>query len=91
MLLVVFAVFIVATFTQVDVSLLSRATYPPAGTIVSSIALTFFAYLGFAVVSYTAGDLPEPGRSLPGHGLALGITTLLYVLISIGLRHPHRG
>jgi amino acid transporter len=85
-LLVVFAVFIVATFTQVDVTLLSRDTYPPAGTIVSSIALTFFAYLGFAVVSYTAGDLPDPRRSLPrAMFLALGITTALYVLISIGV------
>jgi amino acid transporter len=85
-LLAVFAVFVVATFSQVDISLLSRATYPPTGTIVSSIALTFFAYLGFAVVSYTAGDLPEPRRSLPrAMALALGITTLLYVLISIGV------
>ncbi len=85
-LLVVFAVFIVATFTQVDVSLLSRDTYPPPGTIISSIALTFFAYLGFAVVSYTAGDLPDPRRSLPrAMFLALGITTVLYVLISIGV------
>jgi len=85
-LLVVFAVFIVATFTQVDVSLLSRDTYPPAGTIISSIALTFFAYLGFAVVSYTAGDLADPRRSLPrAMFLALGITTVLYVLISIGV------
>ena len=85
-LLAVFAVFIVATFTQVDVSLLSRGTYPPAGTIISSIALTFFAYLGFAVVSYTAGDLADPRRSLPrAMFLALGITTVLYVLISIGV------
>ena len=85
-LLAVFAVFIVATFTQVDVSLLSRDTYPPAGTIISSIALTFFAYLGFAVVSYTAGDLADPRRSLPrAMFLALGITTVLYVLISIGV------
>ena len=85
-LLVVFAVFVVATFTQVDLSLLSRDTYPPAGSIVSSIALTFFAYLGFAVVSYTAGDLPDPRRSLPrAMFLALGITTVLYVLISIGV------
>ena len=85
-LLAVFAVFIVATFTQVDVSLLSRDTYPPAGSIISSIALTFFAYLGFAVVSYTAGDLPDPRRSLPrAMFLALGITTVLYVLISIGV------
>jgi amino acid transporter len=85
-LLAVFAVFVVATLTQVDAELLAPSTYPPAIDIVSSIALTFFAYLGFAVISYTGGDLPEPSRSLPrAMYLALGMTTLLYVLVSIGV------
>lgn len=85
-LLAVFAVFIVATMTQVDSSLLAPSTYPPAMDIVSSIALTFFAYLGFAVISYTGGDLPNPARSLPrAMYLALGMTTVLYVLVSIGV------
>jgi amino acid transporter len=85
-LLVVFAVFIVATFTQLDTHLLSPSGYPSARKIISSVALTFFAYLGFAVISFTAGDLEKPERSLPlAMYVALGITTVLYIAISIGV------
>jgi amino acid transporter len=54
--------------------------------VISSVALTFFAYLGFAVISFTGGDLPDPARNLPrAMYLALGITTALYVLIAVGV------
>jgi amino acid transporter len=82
----VFAVFIVVTLGQMDTTLLSRSLYPPAFDIVSSIALTFFAYLGFAVISYAGEDLPDPERSLPrATYIALGITSVLYILISVGV------
>jgi amino acid transporter len=85
-LLVVFAVFIVAAFTELNTHLLSPAGYPSLRQIISSVALTFFAYLGFAVISFTAGDLPNPARTLPrAMYVALGITTLLYVLISLSV------
>jgi amino acid transporter len=85
-LLVVFAVFIVVTLAQLDPGLLAPSTYLPASQIVSSVALTFFAYLGFTVISFTGGDLPEPDRNLPrAMFIALGITTALYVLISLGV------
>jgi amino acid transporter len=85
-LLAVFAVFIVVTLAQVDPQLLAPETYPPATDIVSSVALTFFAYLGFTVISFTGADLPDASRNLPrAMYLALGITTVLYVLISLGV------
>ena len=86
LLMAVFAVFIVVTIGQMDVELLSPSLYPPTFDIVSSIALTFFAYLGFAVISYAAEDLPNPERDLPkATYIALGITTALYILISLGV------
>jgi amino acid transporter len=85
-LLAVFAIFIVVTLGQVDPQLLAPSTYPPAVDLISSVALTFFAYLGFAVISFTGGDLTDPARNLPrAMYIALGITTVLYVLISIGV------
>jgi amino acid transporter len=85
-LLAVFAVFIVVTFAQIDPDLLAPSTYPSSADIVSSVALTFFAFLGFAVISFTGDDLPNPSRNLPrAMYLALGITTALYILISIGV------
>ena len=62
------------------------STYPPAADIVSSVALTFFAYLGFTVISFTGDDLPDPKRNLPrAMYLALAITTALYILIALGV------
>ncbi|MFE3290633.1 APC family permease [Rhodococcus sp. NPDC059234] len=85
-LLAVFAVFIVVTLAQLDPSLLARSTHPPATDIISSVALTFFAYLGFTVISFTGGDLPNPQRNLPrAMYLALGITSALYILIALGV------
>ena len=85
-LLAVFAVFIVVTLAQLDPGLLAPSTYPPTAEIVSSVALTFFAYLGFTVISFTGGDLPDPARNLPrAMYVALGITATLYILIAIGV------
>ena len=81
-----FGVFIVATLTTLDLSLLAPDGYPPVRSIVSSVALTFFAYLGFAVISFAAGDLRRPERNLPrAMYIALGVTTLLYVAIAMGV------
>jgi amino acid transporter len=83
-LLAVFAIFIIATLTQLDPQLLAPSGYPSARSIISSVALTFFAYLGFAVISFAGGDITRPERNLPrAMYLALGITLLLYVVISL--------
>jgi amino acid transporter len=86
LLLAVFAVFICATLVELDPHLLAPSGYPSGRSIVSAVALTFFAYLGFAVISFAAGDLANPKRDLPrAMYLALGGTTVLYVAISLGV------
>jgi amino acid transporter len=85
-LLAVFAVFIVVTIVDIDFDLLAFSGYPPVSDIIASIALTFFAYLGFSVITFAVGDLREPARELPkAMYLALGVTTVTYVLISLGV------
>ncbi|MDM7855996.1 APC family permease [Cellulomonas alba] len=86
LLLAVFAVFVVGTLPQVDASLLAPSTYPDLSDVVASVALTFFAFLGFAVISFVGGDLRAPRRELPVamYG-ALAITTVLYVAVSVCL------
>jgi amino acid transporter len=82
----VFAVFIVVTISAVDWSLLAPSGYPPFSDIVASVALTFFAYMGFSVITFSVGDLADPARGLPrAMGAALAITSSLYVLIAIGV------
>ena len=85
-LLCVFAVFIAVTISDVDFSLLAFSGYPSFSKIVSSIALTFFAFLGFGVMTFTVANLRHPARELPrAVALALGLTTATYVLIAIGV------
>jgi amino acid transporter len=85
-LLVVFAVFIVVTVLDIDFDLLAFSGYPSFSDIVASVALTFFAYLGFSVITFAVGDLREPARELPkAMYLALGVTTCTYVLIALGV------
>ena len=85
-LLAVFAVFIAVTLVDIDFDLLAFSGYPSFSDIVASVALTFFAYLGFSVITFAAGDLRDPARELPrAMYAALGVTTLLYVLISLGV------
>ena len=85
-LLGVFAVFIAVTIADIDLDLLAFDTYPSFSDIIASVALTFFAYLGFSVITFAAGDLRDPARELPRamYG-ALGVTTVLYVLIAVGV------
>jgi amino acid transporter len=85
-LLAVFAVFIAVTIVDIDFDLLAFSGYPSFSDILASVALTFFAYLGFSVITFAAGDLRDPGRELPrAMYTALGVTTVLYVLISLGV------
>jgi amino acid transporter len=85
-LLCVFTVFIAVTISDVDFGLLAVSTYPPFSKIVASIALTFFAFLGFGVMTFTVAKLRNPERELPrAVTLALGLTTATYVLIAIGV------
>ena len=85
-LLAVFAVFIAVTLVDIDFDLLAFSGYPPFSDIVASVALTFFAYLGFSVITFAAGDLRNPARELPQvMYAALGVTTVLYLLISLGV------
>jgi amino acid transporter len=79
-------VFIAVTLVDIDFDLLAFSGYPSFSDIVASVALTFFAYLGFSVITFAAGDLRDPARELPrAMYAALGVTTLLYVLIALGV------
>jgi len=84
--LTILTVFAVSTLANADLDLLAFSGYPPLRDIVSSVALTFFAFLGFGVITFTAKDLRDPGRELPwAIYLALGLATVIYVAVSLGV------
>jgi len=79
-------VFSIATLSNIDLDLLAISDYPSWGDIVSSVALTFFAFLGFGVITFTAKDLANPARQLPrAISVALGIATVVYVAVALGV------
>jgi amino acid transporter len=82
----ILTVFAVVTLASANRALLAPSGYPPARDIVSSVALTFFAFLGFGIITFTAKDLAHPSRELPrAMYLALGIATVIYVAIALGV------
>jgi amino acid transporter len=82
----ILTIFSIATLSNLDLDLLSFSGYPSWREIVSSVALTFFAFLGFGVITFTAGDLKDPRRQLPrAVYLALAIATVVYVAVAIGV------
>src|SRR6478609_11643769 len=63
--LTILTVFVVSTLVNVDLTLLAPSGYPGWRDIIASVALTFFAFLGFGVITFTAKDLTDPARQLP--------------------------
>src|SRR4030095_14292147 len=83
--LTILTLFAVTTLATLDLDLLAFSGSPPLRDVVSSVALTFFAFLGFGVVTFTAKDLADPSRQLPrAIYLALGIATTIYVAVAPG-------
>jgi amino acid transporter len=82
----ILTIFAVATLANLDPALLAFSGYPSLREVVSSVALTFFAFLGFGVITFTAKDLAAPARELPrAVFLALGIATVVYVAVALGV------
>ena len=82
----ILTLFAVSTLANIDADLLAFSGYPSLRDIVSSVALTFFAFLGFGVITFTAKDLADPSRQLPrALYLALGIATVIYVAVALGV------
>jgi amino acid transporter len=82
----ILVIFAVVTLVNMDPSLLAPSGYPPFRDIVSSVALTFFAFLGFGIITFTAKDLERPSYQLPrAMYLALGIATVIYIAVALGV------
>jgi amino acid transporter len=79
-------IFAVSTLANIDPHLLAFSGYPSVRDIVSSVALTFFAFLGFGIITFTAKDLADPPKQLPrAMFLALGIATVIYIAVALGV------
>ena len=83
---VVLCVFSIAGIVFINTDLLSPDRYPPPGNIFYSLAVTFFAFEGFRVITNTAEDMPQPSSTLPKSMMAsVCLVMLLYVAISFAV------
>jgi len=83
---IILLVFALPALTQIDTKLIAPSTYPPAQLILTSLALTFFAFTGFGVVTNTAGDIDNPKKNLPkAIMLSIGIVMVLYIAIAVAV------
>lgn len=84
--LIILSGFAIAMLSQMNVSFLAPSGYPSTSKIFASVALTFFAYLGFGVISFVGGDIEDPKKNMPrAMYLSIGLTMILYVALAIGV------
>lgn len=66
--------------------LLSPALYPDAKMVMYSLAITFFAFEGFRVITNAAEDMPDPARTLPrAIMLSIILVMLLYIAVALAV------
>ena len=75
-----------AAYSDMQTSRLAVETWPEASSVLGSLALTFFAFTGFAVVSNAAGRMKNPSRDLPiAMYTAIAIVLVLYLALSLAI------
>jgi len=78
--------FTIIAFFYINPDLLSIKDAPPIKNIFSSIALTFFAYEGFRVITNTAEDMENPGKlMLKAMTIAITFVMLLYIAVTFAV------
>lgn len=76
----------VAGIIYLNPALLSPDHYPPERDIFFSLAITFFAYEGFRVITNTAEDMPNPAKTLPRAMMAsILLVMVLYVAVAFAV------
>ena len=76
----------IAGIAYLKPDLLSPSHYPASSNIFFSLAITFFAYEGFRVITNTAEDMPDPSKTLPRAMMASILFVMaLYVAVSFAV------
>ena len=82
--LVILALLTVAGAFYIRPELIAPGTYPSSLPILYSVAITFFGYEGFRVITNAAEDMPDPGRTLPrAMFTSIGIVIAIYAVVAL--------
>jgi amino acid transporter len=84
--LVLLTLFALALTQYAEPARLAVDSWPAGTPVISSLALTFFAFTGFAVVSNAAEDMKNPARDLPrAMYTTIIIVIILYVVLALAI------
>lgn len=84
--MVALSVFAIGGLITMDPTRLSTGGYPPVDRIFFSLAITFFAYEGFRIITNAAEDMPNPAKTLPRAILtSILIVMVLYVAVALAV------
>jgi len=84
--LILLAVFTIALGGHGEPARLSPAAWPGGTPVLGSLALTFFAFTGFATISNAADRVQDPARDLPrAMYTAIGLVLVLYVALAMAI------
>lgn len=84
--IVALSVFAIAGIVTLDTTKLSPALYPSIDKIFFALAITFFAYEGFRIITNAAEDMPNPAKTLPRAIItSILIVMLLYIAVSFAV------
>jgi amino acid transporter len=76
----------IAGIAYLDPVLLSPNNYPPSSDIFFSLAITFFAYEGFRVITNTAEDMSNPSKTLPRAIMtSIFLVMILYIAVAFAV------
>lgn len=65
---------------------LSPSDYPPVSMVFYALAITFFAYEGFRVITNAAEDMDHPEKTLPlAIMTSIGLVMLLYITVALAV------
>lgn len=76
------SVFAIIGIITMDPQRLAVGDYPPVQSIFFSLAITFFAYEGFRIITNTAEDMPNPAKTLPR---AIMVSILLVMVLYVAV------
>jgi len=84
--LLIIIIFTITISFYIDPKLLSIKDAPPITNIFSSIALTFFAYEGFRVITNTAEDMPDVKKTMiKAMVISILFVMALYIAVTFAL------
>ena len=78
--------FALVGMATMDPAKLSPSLYPPVKSVFFSLAVTFFAYEGFRIITNAAEDMKDPARTLPRAIMtAISLVMVLYVAVAVAV------